>query len=165
MKNCVVYYSKNGSTKIVAEVLAEMKDAKLFELQEVKQRKEGPFSFMKAGVQGITKKRTKLKNYFSQDIKEFDTVYLGTPIWAAYPTPAANSFIDHADFTGKEVVVFILCGDANHNEASIKAIAYLEKILTARGAKDIVMYSLQGLLPGQEGKKADLIYRAKETFK
>ena len=102
----VVFYSNDGNTRLAAEELAKQKDAKLFELKEKKGKRKGFFGFMSSGFGASTKKKSALINHYSEETKKFDTVYIGSPVWAGNSSPAVNTYVHHADFAGKKVYLF-----------------------------------------------------------
>jgi flavodoxin len=109
MACAVVFYSRGGNTKIAAEEIAKLKNATVFELKEKRGSRKGVFGFVKSGFQAITKKKTKVVNDFSEETKPFDTIYIGSPVWASNCTPAVNTYAGHADFSGKDVYLFFVC--------------------------------------------------------
>ena len=77
MKALVVFYSRTGATKQVAEALAESLNCDSEELIDTKKR-GGPLGFLSAGKDAKAKKLTKLKD-IKRDPALYDLVILGTP--------------------------------------------------------------------------------------
>ncbi len=41
---------------------------------------------------------------------DYDTIIVGTPVWAGHYAPAIRSYLDKFDFSGKNVGFFATCG-------------------------------------------------------
>ena len=82
MKTAVVYYTYGGSTRVAAEVLAKQLSADVFELEEVKKRGKSALSFMTAGFGALAGKRSRIKSDFAAEMKNYDCLYIGSPVWA-----------------------------------------------------------------------------------
>lgn len=104
MSDLVVYYSRSGTTKKIAQIIADKKDAKIVEITEDAKR-GGAFGFIKGAVDSVRSKSTNIK-YENVNLKDYDKVYLGTPVWASKPTPAVVKFIEENDFGGVNTVTF-----------------------------------------------------------
>jgi len=96
MKALVVYYSRTGNTKRVAEALAEALrqrkcDATLEEIVERKDR-SGLLGWLRAGRDATLNKETEIEE-MKNDAAEFDVVVVGTPVWAFTATPAVVTFL------------------------------------------------------------------------
>ena len=92
----VVFFSRDGNTRLGAEILAGRIGGKLIELKE---RKKGNF------VQALLKMRSPLTGDPWREIADARRVILMTPIWAGNGSPAMNAFASKADFTDKEVYI------------------------------------------------------------
>jgi flavodoxin len=91
-KTGIVFYSRTGTTKKVAEELAKKLDATLIEVIDNKDRK-GPIGYIKAGRDAMKKHLTGIQHE-DIDISSFDTIIIGTPVWAWTITPAIRTFIE-----------------------------------------------------------------------
>jgi len=149
----IIYYSRDNSTKTAAEILAEKLKAETFELIE-KNKRKGIFGFLSGGFQASTGKSSKLVNAPWEEITEFDTLYLLTPLWAGKTTPAMNTFLDNADLSGKKVYIATVQADPNFAGSS-KAHEYLRGRVESKGGTAELCYALHGSGPG---KTADTEY-------
>jgi flavodoxin len=99
----VVYYSRTGKTRAVAERLAELLSAEIEEIRETRSR-EGIRGALSGGWQAFRKRSSQLAS------KHFTAgraaVVLGMPVWAGGPPPAVRAYVEHADLTGRDVFVF-----------------------------------------------------------
>lgn len=143
MKIAVVYYSLDGNTRAVAREIAKKLGADCLELEEMKPRQSGSKLFMKAGFQALLGVKTKLKNYYYDELKECDMIYIGTPIWAGKAVPAVNSFVSGLHAEGKKFYIFTMQGkDVNVNpcKGAIKLMHQLE----AKKADTVKAVSFKG---------------------
>jgi len=109
MKDLVVFYSLSGKTKTVAKVIAESLNATLVEITETKPRKPGVLVYLTGGFAAITNKGSKI-DPVDVEVKEYERVFIGSPVWASRPAPAINSFIYKTDFEGRTVIPFVTLG-------------------------------------------------------
>lgn len=129
MKTLVVYYSLTGNTEIVAKEIAKELKADLRKVEDLKPYR-GKIIFLTGSFAALFNKNGKIKPVdFS--VKEYDRIFVGSPVWAGSPVPAVNTFLSNADFTGKEVVPFVTMGGNNPS----KSIPKMSSKITARGGK------------------------------
>jgi len=125
MKSLVVYYSRTGKTKLVAEVVAEELNAMLVEIEE-KRPVPWPFVYLNGGFGAMTNRRSEI-NPINLDLEGYETIFIGSPIWASRPTPAVNSFIYEAHFEGRNVIPFFSMGGTTSEKALANIKAKIEK--------------------------------------
>jgi flavodoxin len=92
----IVFFSKDGNTRSGAMRLNERLGGKIIELRE---QKKGNF------LQALFKKGTKLQGNPWHEITGATDIYLMQPIWASNAVPAMNTFLQNADFSGKQVTI------------------------------------------------------------
>jgi flavodoxin len=80
MKTLVVYYSRSGHSKKVAEAISNAFKCDIEELKDTKKR-SGILGWIFAGRDGSMKNLTKL-NDVTKDIRVYDLIIIGGPIWA-----------------------------------------------------------------------------------
>lgn len=103
MKAIVLYYSMNGTTKAEAERTAKENDAVLCQIKEKKKR--NIFSVFLSGCPAAMKRDASEIQPLGYDLKDFDRIIIGTPIWAGFPVPAFNAVVNLLP-SGKEVELF-----------------------------------------------------------
>ena len=113
-KKLVAYFSASGVTKSAAERLAKAAGADLFEIQPAT-------PYTRADLDWTDKKsrssvemsdpdsRPETANKVP-DFEEYDTVFLGFPIWWYVAPTIINTFVESYDFSGKTVVPFATSG-------------------------------------------------------
>ena len=120
MKSLVVFYSLTFKTKLVAETIAAALGADLAEIREAKANRAGARFFLSAAFSAITNRDIKIAPV-NIDLKQYDRVFIGSPIWAARPTPAISTYVKSSNFEGREVVTFFTMG-SNRSEKAIQNI-------------------------------------------
>ncbi len=126
MKSLVVYYSTTDNTKLVAQVIAEALNATLVEITETKTRKIRPLVYLIGGFEATMNRGSRI-NPIGIDLKQYERIFIGSPIWNSRPTPAINSFIYQTDFEGRHVIPFFTMGGNNSDKALANITAKIEK--------------------------------------
>ena len=125
MKALVVFYSRTGATKQVAEALAESLNCDSEELIDTKKR-GGPLGFLSAGKDAKAKKLTKLTD-IKRDPALYDLVILGTPIWAGTLSSAARTYIANNKSKFKRVAFFCTHGGGESQQLFAEMEALCER--------------------------------------
>ena len=107
MKKLIVYYSRTGNTKFVAEKIADQLDADLCEVTDKKNRK-GRLTFLTGGFASLREKLTEIE--VPKPIEDYDFIIVGSPVWAGKITPAIRKFLVTNDFSDKLVAFFVTLG-------------------------------------------------------
>ena len=126
MKSLVVYYSLTGKTKLVAQVIAVALNATLLEIKETKPRKLWPFVYLTGGFAAITNRGSEI-NPIGVDLKQHETIFIGSPMWGSRPAPAINSFIYKTNFEGRSIIPFFTMGGDNSEKALANITAKIER--------------------------------------
>ncbi len=111
MKSIVVFYSLDGHTRLIADIIAKEVGGDTFELKTVKPSagKSGFSKFFLGGMRASLNQKPTLKNPLP-DLKSYELIFIGTPVWASTNVPAINTFIAGSDLTGKKVMLFSSSG-------------------------------------------------------
>jgi flavodoxin len=126
MKPLVVYYSLTDKTKLVSQVIAEALNATLVEITETKPIKLGPLVYLIGGFAATINRGSKI-NHIDIDLKQHETIFIGSPIWNSRPAPAINSFIYQTNFEGRSIIPFFTMGGDNSEKALANITAKIEK--------------------------------------
>jgi menaquinone-dependent protoporphyrinogen IX oxidase len=106
MKTLIVFYSRTGTTKIVAEALAKELAADVEELKDGDGIDySGSIGWLKAGRSAFMKVETKLRER-RYDPKNYDLVVIGSPTWAGLCPPAIRSYIKKYKHDFRDVAIF-----------------------------------------------------------
>lgn len=110
MKILIIYFSRTGRTKKVAEVIAtELKDHNV-DIEPITYTGEGKYRFMeedkklKAGDMSSFNFADKIL-----EPKSYDLILFGVPTWGSTPTPIFEGYIQNCNITEKEFVIFNTC--------------------------------------------------------
>ena len=113
-KKLVAYFSASGVTAKVADMLADAVGADIYEI-----RPEIPYT--KADLNWMDKKsrstiemndKTIRPALADKDAKidQYDTIFLGFPIWWYVAPTIINTFLESYDFSGKKIILFATSG-------------------------------------------------------
>lgn len=121
-KVLVLYYSQTSNTKTVAQEIANKLGADIEEIVPV-QAYDGDFQATIARCnqereQGITPEIKPIK----ANLADYDTIFLGYPIWFGTFAPPMATFLSQVDLSGKKIVPFCSFGSGGL-EASVKNLA------------------------------------------
>jgi flavodoxin len=122
MKSLVVYYTRTGNAKFVAETIAAELGSDIEEVVDLKKR-AGKIGWMSAGKDATQEKQTQI-GPTTRVPQDYDLIILGTPIWAWKPTPAIRTYIAKNDLSGKNVALFFTM-DSNLKQAVEKTKALI----------------------------------------
>ena len=140
MRFALIYYSYSGNTKKVAEELKKYLEKQgSVALMEIKAKDETD-SFLGQCNRAFFKKEAQIEE-MRFDLKDYDLVCLGTPVWAFGPAPAMNAYLKECiGAEGKTAVIFTTFGSGTGNGRCIRII---EDALQKKGAKKIRTFSVQ----------------------
>jgi flavodoxin len=104
MKYLVVYYSRTGNNRTIAEFIASRLSADIDEIIDKKNR-QGRLNWLLAGRDSRAKKLTEIE--YQKNPQDYDTIIIGAPIWAWNPIPPLRTYLKEVDLKGKRVAFFI----------------------------------------------------------
>ena len=116
-KTLVVYFSATGTTKAAAQRLAKEKNADLYEITP-----EQPYTAADLDWRDKQSRSTvEMKDKTSrpaikgrcENIAQYDTVWIGFPVWWYTAPTIVNTFIEAHDLSGKVLNVFATSGGSN----------------------------------------------------
>lgn len=121
VKVLVVYFSASGVTRGVAERLAAVTGAKLYEIKPLKPYTDADLDWRNKQSRSSLEmsdmnSRPAIAKTLS-DIKGYDVVYVGFPIWWNTRPAIINTFMESYDFKGKTVIPFATSGSSTINKA------------------------------------------------
>ena len=102
-KKLVAYFSASGTTKRIAEMVAEAAGADLYEI-------EPTVPYTKADLNWMDKtSRPEIKPTDAK-VADYDEILIGFPIWWYVAPTIINTFLEAYDFTGKKITLFATSG-------------------------------------------------------
>ena len=131
-KKLVAYFSASGITQKAAERIAKISGADLFEIKpSVPYTKEDLDWTNKNSRSSVEMKnpdsRPEIANRIP-NISEYDTIFIGFPIWWYVAPTIIDTFIESYDFSGKTIIPFATSGGSGFGKTVeiLKALASKE---------------------------------------
>lgn len=110
MRTLVVFFSLDGNTRFIAGQIAEAIDADLVPLSTRKPYPtKGPLKYFCGGRDVLFGKQPELTNG-PIDWEGYDTIIIGSPVWAGSCAPPMATFLSEYPITSKRVAVFACHG-------------------------------------------------------
>ena len=132
--SAVVYFSATGTTKTIAEKIANESNSDIIEIIPKEKYSSSDLNYnsdCRANrEQNDSKARPEIKNKI--DISKYDTIYLGYPIWWGTNPKIILTFLDTYDLTGKTIIPFCTSGSSGIE----KSVEELREYKTALNIKD-----------------------------
>lgn len=132
-RTAVVYFSRSGNTALAARHVAKRLDANIYAL-EVPGYELGLAGLAHSALDANARRNDpgKLPDITPRtlDLKPFDTLWLGSPVWFYSPAPPLWAFVEHNRFDGQHVVLF---NTFNSNFGDDQIAAFKAKVME-RGA-------------------------------
>ena len=138
-KKLIAYFSASGTTKKAAEHLAKAASADLFEIKPTV-----PYS--RADLDWTNKKSSssiEMQNPDSRpaiseqlsNIEDYDTIFIGFPIWWYVAPTIIDTFLESYDFSGKTIIPFATSGGSGMG----KTVEVLQALCPTANWKDSKM--------------------------
>ena len=114
MKNLIVYFSASGVTRRVAESLKEKLSADIFEIKPVNEYTQEDLDWTNDNSRSSIEMKDKssrpeIKEKL-ESINDYDTIYIGFPIWWYSAPHIVNTFLESGDFSQKIIIPFCTSG-------------------------------------------------------
>lgn len=143
-RSIVVYFSRTGCTKRIAELISRLADAELVEIVLVDPYPESyseTTTIVKDQMQkGVLPDIKPLNVDFSQ----FDTIYLGSPTWWGHIARPVEKFLADEKFSGKTIKLFTSHGGSGRAGTQED----VERLCPqCRVSESLVFYGSSGLNP------------------
>ena len=119
----IVYYSATGNTETAANYIADATGGTLFELEPAEPYTDEDLNYndensrVSREHEDESLQDVELVSTTVEGFDEYDTVFIGYPIWwgeAAWPV---NQFVENNDFTGKTVIPFATSASSGFGES------------------------------------------------
>lgn len=102
----IVYFSFDGNTKLIAEKIGETLNADVVELKTSKKYPtEGIGKYFWGGKSVVFGDKPTLTNE-SIDLSRYETIIIGTPVWAGSFAPPIRSFVNDYKIINKKIAIF-----------------------------------------------------------
>jgi len=129
-KILIVYYSRTGVTKKVADTIREKLNADIEEMISIKDR-SGIMGYIFCGKEATQKTLAEIKP-ITKNLSDYDLVVIGTPVWAWNISSPIRTFLENNKGKFKKLAAFCTMGGSGDE----KSFAEMEKICNIKlGAK------------------------------
>ena len=118
-----VYYSATGNTEQVANEIAAALNADVFELEPVEPYSDADLNWTDDNSRVVQEyenedqRAVELVSTSVENWDDYDTVFIGYPIWWGIAAWPVNSFVQNNDFTGKTVIPFCTSSSSGLGES------------------------------------------------
>ena len=102
----IAYYSRTGTTQEAAERIAELTGGDLVKLETVQAYPEDYTETTEVAKAELEANARPELSTVIENMDDYDTIYLGYPIWWHYAPMAINTFIESYDLSGKTIIPF-----------------------------------------------------------
>lgn len=113
-KSLVAYFSASGVTERLAENLAGVVDGDLFEIVPEEPYTQSDLDWNDPSSRSSVEMRDKAFRPSIatriENLEQYDTVFVGFPIWWYVAPTIINTFLESYDFSGKTVIPFATSG-------------------------------------------------------
>jgi len=108
MKSLVVFYSRTGITKKLAQEISKNLKCNIEEIFDTKNR-QGIFGYLKSGRDAMSKRFTRLKP-ITKNPSKYDLIILGTPVWVGTLSTPIRTYIHENRDNFKKIAFFCTLG-------------------------------------------------------
>lgn len=132
MKIGILFYSKSGNTKQIADRIKQQTEKKKHDVDLVEVNPEKEPGFFKASFSAIRQKPLPIQND-TFNVSSYDLLFIGCPIWVGKPAPLIKTMIQKTTgFNNTKASVFITCGGGE--KPGSKAIEIIKSDLQEKQA-------------------------------
>ena len=120
-KKLVAFFSASGVTKQIAEKLAKIADADIYEIKPAIPYTDADLNWMDKN----SRSTVEMKDWNSRPeivdddahIEKYDTILIGFPIWWYIAPTIINTFLEKYDFSNKKIILFATSGGSGFGKA------------------------------------------------
>lgn len=132
---------KVGNTRVIAEMIHDITGGDLFEIQTVEPY---PYSYKETEERAMKEMKTEARPALREtvkDLRQYDVIYLGFPIWFTNCPRAVITFLESGDFSGKVIIPFNTHESSGSGRTSreIQRVCPKAAILTALAVRGAVV--------------------------
>lgn len=145
MKNLIIYYSLDGNTRFVANIIKRQIESDILELKLMKDFKYK--SFLKlfwGGREVVMKKCPEIEN-FDIDFDNYDNIFIGTPVWVGTFAPPIRTFFNKVKLLNKKIVLFCCYGGSEGKTfIEMKKVLKDNEVISTFGIKEPIKNKIEG---------------------
>ena len=121
-KKLVAYFSASGKTAKVADMLADAVGADIYEIRPEVPYTKADLNWMNKKSRSSVEMNDKAFRPAIADknakIDQYDTIFLGFPIWWYVAPTIINTFLEGYDFSGKKIILFATSGGSKFGKTA-----------------------------------------------
>ncbi|SDA20976.1 Flavodoxin [Ruminococcus sp. YE71] len=122
MKTLVAYFSASGNTARLAKTLADAAGADICEIRPAVPYTAEDLNWQNKESRSSIEMRDRSSRPEIQkidvELADYDTVFLGFPIWWYVAPTIINTFLESGDFSGKRIILFATSGSSGFGKAA-----------------------------------------------
>jgi flavodoxin len=122
MKTLIVFYSRSGNTKKVAETLSNSLECDLEEIVDT-QKRSGVIGFLNSGYQANRRKLAVIQD-IKNDPAQYDLLIIGTPVWSSNMSTPIRTYL-HQNQGKFNRVAFFCTESSSGDEKTFKEMEEL----------------------------------------
>lgn len=123
MKSAVLYYSRSGATKGVAEKIRSTFGSDMIFVEPEKAYGNYLSAVFRNGKEKMTKNAAKVKTP-AKDFSGYDVIFVGFPVWYGTMPTFMQDYVKKCGIKGKKVIPFATAG-ANGKDSSLATVKEL----------------------------------------
>lgn len=141
-KILIAYFSRSGNTEEIANQINELVGDTLVKIETVEPYPDSYSETVDIAQQELEQNARPAIQNLNIDMNDYDTIFIGYPIWWHDAPMAVYTFLESYDFTGKTVIPFCTSGGSDIDEslsgieAAVSGATLLEG-LTANDSSDV----------------------------
>lgn len=138
----IAYFSRTGNTEEIANQINELVGGTLVKIETVEPYPDSYSETVDIAQQELEENARPAIQDLNIDMNDYDTIFIGYPIWWHDAPMAVYTFLEAYDFTGKTVIPFCTSGGSDIDEslpgieAAVSGATLLEG-LTANDSSDV----------------------------
>ena len=122
-KMLVIYFSATGTTKGIAEKIASVTGADLYEIKPKEPYTDEDLNYNDDGSRATKEQNNKDVRPEYEDIEldienDYSTIFLGYPIWWGEEPRIIDTFVESYNFDGKTIIPFCTSGSSSIEKSS-----------------------------------------------
>lgn len=120
MKTLVAFFSASGITKEIAQTIANVANAELYEIVPREPYSKADLDWTNEQSRSTLECKDKASRpqiAHSIDISDYTTIFVGFPIWWYTAPHIINTFLESHDFSGKIIIPFCTSGGSDLSNA------------------------------------------------
>jgi len=158
VKYLIVYYSRTGKNKKIARLIKGKIGGDIEEIVDLRNRK-GFIGWLRSGMDASLNRKTKINDTINNP-SNYDSIILGTPVWAGKITPAIRTYLLEYKNEINDYFIFSVSGFGEKNK---KISAIISSILVKESSGELFI-SDKELKTGKYMDKFTIFIKMIEEF-